>query len=88
MYAKDVKMSLEEIIEDTRGFLSEEFEVDKDLILPQNSLKETLDLDSLDYVDLVVLIEENLNIKITGEDFKEIVTFGDFFNLVQKKLAL
>ena len=88
MYAKDVKMSLEEIIEDTRGFLSEEFEVDKDLILPQNSLKETLDLDSLDYVDLVVLIEENLNIKITGEDFKEIVTFGDFFSLVQKKLAL
>ena len=88
MYAKDVKMSLEEIIEDTRGFLSEEFEVDKGLILPENSLKETLDLDSLDYVDLVVLIEENLNIKITGEDFKEIVTFGDFFNLVQKKLAL
>jgi acyl carrier protein len=88
MYAKDVKMSLEEIIEDTRGFLSEEFEVDKGLILPENSLKETLDLDSLDYVDLVVLIEENLNIKITGEDFKEIVTFGDFFSLVQKKLAL
>ena len=88
MYAKDVKMSLEEIIEDTRGFLSEEFEVDKELILPENSLKETLDLDSLDYVDLVVLIEENLNIKITGEDFKEIVTFGDFFSLVQKKLAL
>jgi len=88
MYVKDVKMSLEEIIEDTRGFLSEEFEVDKNLIQPQNSLKETLDLDSLDYVDLVVLIEENLNIKISGEDFKEIVTFGDFYQLVQKKLAL
>lgn len=88
MQEKDVKMSLEEIIEDTRGFLSEEFEVDKNLILPENSLKETLDLDSLDYVDLVVLIEENLNIKMTGEDFKGIVTFGDFFSLVQKKLAL
>lgn len=88
MYDKDIKMSLEEIIEDTRGFLSEEFEVDKSLILPGNSLKETLDLDSLDYVDLVVLIEENLNIKISGEDFKEIVTFGDFYQLVQKKLAL
>ena len=88
MYAKDVKMSLEEIIEDTRDFLSEEFEVDRNQILPQNSLKETLDLDSLDYVDLVVLIEENLNIKITGEDFREIVTFEDFYFLVQKKLAL
>ncbi|CAG4995030.1 Acyl carrier protein [Dyadobacter sp. CECT 9275] len=84
----DVKMSLEEVIEGTRDFLSEEFEVDRNLILPQNSLKETLDLDSLDYVDLVVLIEENLNIKVTGEDFKDIVTFGDFYALVKKKLAL
>ncbi|MCF2447538.1 phosphopantetheine-binding protein [Dyadobacter sp. CY345] len=83
-----VTMELGDIIEDTRDFLSEEFEVDRDLILPENSLKDTLDLDSLDYVDLVVLIEENLNIKVTGEDFKDIVTFGDFYKLVQKKLSL
>ncbi len=83
-----VTMEWEDIIEDTRDFLSEEFEVDRDLILPENSLKDTLDLDSLDYVDLVVLIEENLNIKVTGEDFKDIVTFGDFYQLVQKKLSL
>ena len=88
MYANDVKMSWEEVIEETRDFLSEEFEVDRDLILPENSLKDTLDLDSLDYVDLVVLIDENLNIKLTGEDFREIVTFGDFYQLVGKKLAL
>ena len=88
MYANDVKMSWEEVIEETRDFLSEDFEVDRDLILPENSLKDTLDLDSLDYVDLVVLIDENLNIKLTGEDFKEIVTFGDFYQLVRKKLAL
>ncbi|WP_414617595.1 phosphopantetheine-binding protein [Dyadobacter sp. 32] len=88
MNVKSLKMSLEEIIEDTRDFLSEEFEVDRNLILPGSSLKDTLDLDSLDYVDLVVLIEENLNIKITGEDFREIVTFGDFYNVVQKKLGL
>ncbi|WP_229210986.1 phosphopantetheine-binding protein [Dyadobacter jiangsuensis] len=81
-------MSLEEVIEETRDFLSEEFEVDRDLILPENSLKDTLDLDSLDYVDLVVLIDENLNIKLTGEDFKGIETFGDFYQLVGKKLAL
>jgi len=83
-----VTMELGDIIEDTRDFLSEEFEVNRNLILPENSLKETLDLDSLDYVDLVVLIEENLNIKVTGEDFKDIVTFGDFYKLVQKKLSL
>ena len=88
MYANDVKMSWEELIEETRDFLSAEFEVDRGLILPENSLKDTLDLDSLDYVDLVVLIEENLNVKLTGEDFREIVTFGDFYQLVRRKLGL
>ncbi|WP_082489239.1 acyl carrier protein [Dyadobacter sp. Leaf189] len=88
MHANEVKMSWEEIVEETRDFLSTEFEVDRSEIIPENSLKDTLDLDSLDYVDLVVLIEENLNVKLTGEDFKEIVTFGDFYRLVRKKLAL
>ena len=80
-------MSKEEIIETTKGFLSEEFEVNKDAITEEGNLKDTLALDSLDYVDLVVVIEENFGFKVTGEDFKEVITFGDFYNLVERKLA-
>jgi acyl carrier protein len=80
-------MSIEEITSITQEFLSEEFEVDKGLIIPENNLKDTLDLDSLDYVDLVVVIEENFNIKVNAEDFKDIVTFKDFFHLVDQKLS-
>lgn len=80
-------MTFDEIIQITKNFLSEEFEVDADLIQPQNDLKTTLDLDSLDYVDLVVLIEENFNLKFTGEDFKSIVTFDDFFKLVETRIG-
>ncbi len=80
-------MNREEIIETTKRFLSEEFEVEKEAILGANNLKETLGLDSLDYVDLVVVIEENFGFKVTGEDFKGIVSFDDFFNLVESKLA-
>ena len=79
-------MKREEIIETTKGFLSEEFEVERDLILPENNLQETLDLDSLDYVDLVVVLEDSFGFKVTGEDFKEIVTFNDFFDLIENKL--
>ena len=81
-------MNRNEIIEATKNFLSTEFEVDRDKIVPENNLKETLDLDSLDYVDLVVVIEENFGFKVTGDDFKDVVTFEDFFNLVEKKLAV
>ena len=80
-------MTRDEIIEATKEFLSSEFEVDKGKIIPENNLKETLELDSLDYVDLVVVIEENFGFKVNGEDFKTVVTFDDFYNLVEKKLS-
>lgn len=79
-------MNRSEIITTTKRFLSEEFEVDQDMIQPESNLKETLDLDSLDYVDLVVVIEDNLGFKPSADDFKTIETFNDFYDLVEKKL--
>ncbi len=79
-------MKREDIILTTKQFLSDEFEVDATLIQPENNLQQTLDLDSLDYVDLVVVIEENLGIKPTAEDFKTIETFNDFYDLVEQRL--
>ena len=80
-------MSREQIIETTKEFLSEEFEIDPATIIGESNLHETLDLDSLDYVDLVVVIEENFGFKTTAEDFKEVATFNDFYALAEKKLA-
>ena len=80
-------MNKAQIIETTKEFLSAEFEIDKNKITPEGNLKDTLDLDSLDYVDLVVVIEENFGFKVTGDDFKGIATFNDFYDLVEKKLS-
>ena len=80
-------MCREEIISTTIDFLTEEFEVNSAYILPENNLQETLDLDSLDYVDLVVVIEENLGFKPTREDFQSINTFEDFYDLAEKKIS-
>ena len=80
-------MTKEEIIEKINHFLVDEFEVDASAIQPQAPLKETLDLDSLDYVDLVVVIENNFGFKVTGEDFKTIITFQDFYDFVSAKMA-
>jgi acyl carrier protein len=81
-------MDKTKIIETTREFLSVEFEIDREKILPESNLRETLALDSLDYVDLVVVIEENFGLKFNGEDFVKIVTFNDFYNLVEERLAV
>jgi acyl carrier protein len=85
-------MTKEEIISKVNEFLVEEFEVDIAKIEPSANLRETLDLDSLDYIDLVVVIESNFGFKVVGEDFINIHTFSDFYEycfakVSQKELA-
>lgn len=75
-------MEKEEIINQINAFLIEEFEVEPSKILPEAVLKETLQLDSLDYVDLVVEIEKNFGFKVKGEDFLHIVTFQNFYDYI------
>ena len=80
-------MTNEEIISKINEFLVEEFEVDGATITPEAPLKETLDLDSLDYVDLVVIIEGNFGIKVKQEDFTGILTFKNLYDYVISKSA-
>ena len=79
--------STDEIISKVNAFLVDEFEVDPQSITPDANLKETLNLDSLDYVDLVVVIESNFGFKVRGEDFVNIKTFQDFYDYINSKLA-
>ena len=79
-------MSKEEIIYKTNQFLIDEFEVDEDDISPNANLKDTLELDSLDYVDLVVSVESNFYVKLDSDDFSNIVTLQNFYDLIENKL--
>ncbi len=75
-------MNKQGIIEKINGFLVEEFEVDAEKIVPEANLRETLALDSLDYIDLVVVIESNFGFKVKPEDFTTIGSFQDFYDYV------
>ncbi len=79
---KSIHMSNEEIIRTVNTFLVEEFEVPAENITADAKLKETLELDSLDYIDLVVVIENNFAFKVKPEDFIGIITFQDFYNYI------
>lgn len=77
----------EQIVEKINDFLIDEFEVEAEDISPEANLKETLELDSLDFVDLVVAIESNFGVKLVGEDFINVTTLQDFYNLIENKLS-
>ena len=79
-------MTNEEVIEKINEFLVDEFEVEEDTLDPNGSVKEILDLDSLDYVDLVVVIEKNFGFKVANKDFETIHTLQDFYDYTWNKV--
>jgi acyl carrier protein len=74
------------LIDRINGLLSEAFEVDINEIQPEASVRQILDLDSLDYIDLVVVIENNFSFKVKPEDFIHINTFSDFYTYIISRI--
>jgi len=81
-------MTYSEIVYKINHFLVEDFEVEPTEIVPSGSLKDTLELDSLDYIDLIVAIENNFGIKVKPEDFQKMVTVKDFYNYIADRLCV
>jgi len=79
-------MKRDEIITTINDILVEEFEVDRAVITPEADFRESLGLDSLDYVDLVVVIQETFGVKLVEADFKPIVSFNDFYTTLEEKM--
>lgn len=79
-------MTEEEIITKINEVLADEFEANIEDITPDAILMECLELDSLDLVDVVVLIDNNFGVTLTGPDFVGIKTFQDFYDLIIRKV--
>ena len=80
-------MTIEQIKEKVITFLVEELEIEESKIQDQARLKEDLGIDSLEVVDVVVLVEEEFGFKMKPEDFKQIQTLDQFCQFIQEKLA-
>ncbi len=79
-------MDISTITSKVNDFLVEEFEAEMDELLPEANLKETLELDSLDFVDLVVAVESEFGVKLVAEDFVGVDTLQNFYDLIDKKI--
>ncbi len=80
-------MSIEEINEKVKNFLVEDLEIEEDKIEGGARLKEDLGIDSLEVVDVVVLVEEQFGYKMKPEDFKELITLDQFTKFIQDHVA-
>jgi acyl carrier protein len=79
-------MTRQEIVEKVNRLLTEEFEIAADLLTPDASLKSDLEIDSLDFVDIVVLIDREFGFKPKAEELKSVKTLKDFYDYIEKSL--
>jgi acyl carrier protein len=76
--------SREEILEHLRVVLSDLFELKPEQIVPEAKLYDDLDLDSIDAVDLFLVLKEITGRKIQPQAFKDVRTVSDVVDAIQK----
>jgi Acyl carrier protein len=80
-------MDRKEIEEKVRNFLVEDLEIDETKIAPEANLKDDLGIDSLDFVDVIVIVEKVFGFKIKPEEMKDVKTLSQFCDYIEKKVA-
>ena len=80
-------MTRQEIEQKVNKFLVDEFEIDEYKIKGDAILKDDLNIDSLDLVDLVVVVKKVFGFKIQLEEMKTVKTLNDFYDYIERKLA-
>lgn len=71
-----------EIVEIVNNILHEKFEVPTASLKPEALLKDDLKLDSLDFVDMFIMLEQKTGSDVQNIDFMKISTLGDIYQLV------
>jgi len=79
-------MTRTEIEEIVKKFLIEDIEVEEDVIKPDSRLRDDLGIDSLDFVDIVVIVERNFGFKINPEEMAGVQTLGQFCDYIESKI--
>ncbi len=73
---------MDKIIETINTVMVEEFEIDAELLKPDALLYEDLGLDSLDAVDLIVMVDKELGVRIEEDEARSIRTLEDVYQII------
>ncbi len=80
-------MTRKEIEDKVRDFLIEDLEIEEDVIKPEATLREDIGIDSLDFVDIVVIVERKFGFKIKPEEMAGVTTVSQFCDYIESKVG-
>lgn len=75
-----------EIVEKVNEFLVDEFEIDEAKLKPEAQLKDDLDIESLDFVDIVVIIEKEFGFKVKREEMVNVSTLESLYKYIEERV--
>jgi acyl carrier protein len=75
-------MDRESIVKTINKLLVEEFELEESAITPSAHLKDDLGLESLDFVDIAVIVKKEYGITLKGAEVSSIRTMEDLYDYI------
>ena len=80
-------MARTEIEEKIKAFLVDELEIDEEKVLPDAKLKNDMGIDSLDFVDIIAVVERNFGFRIKLEDITNVTTLSQLCDYIEGKIS-
>ena len=80
-------MQIEAVIERVNQILVDEFELDADEVVPTATLRDDLQLDSLDGMDLIVALEKEFKVRVDEKELIKLRTVGDVHEYLRQRFA-
>jgi acyl carrier protein len=75
-------MTRENIVKTIDNLLIEEFEIEEIRITPNAHLKDDLGLESLDFVDIAVIVQKEFGLTLKGEEMTSIRTLQNLYDYI------
>jgi acyl carrier protein len=72
-----------EIIDRVNSVMHQGFEIPHDKLTPQATIAGDLGLDSLDAIDMLVQLEEQMGVKVSGERLMSVKKLEDIYTLIE-----
>ena len=79
--------SPEEIAEEVKKIFQKTLKVEPDKLKPETVLKDDLNLDSLDMIEVVYEVEDHFDVQIPEDSIKEIRTFQQVVDGLHKAMS-
>lgn len=73
--------------EEVMVILEQKFGIRRENVTPQSRLREDMDLDSIDFFDIMGTLESKLGMSIDATEFLRAETLEDFLSILQEIVA-